>query len=408
MKSFKGFSQECDIAISQKNERKLDACIDKCKNFLQQVNLEDSDKKRLKYWLGNLFSCKSHIKSENIQDWKNHKFPSHFVDCINYYREALDLDVKSLLHNEVKANLANELKRLDRVIEAIDLWNCDFSLKGDAPFVSSYHKGLALWKLSEYINDSGHAERYNFEAYKILKKLSLLISKSTHEELAEYLKNNQKIKEFLKWGDGAYKTKKNFEDFIDKKRYSKEEIKYRKWCLENKLFLNHLNDLTTSAVANQDIIQFPNHSAPFTKIPYFSAAFSAIKREYCFARFMAFEGINKIHPSYENKKLYLTDTLDYVRYEGYIEKLKTSLRLSFSVLDSLANLMHHYFLNKKPIKVKFTGRFIRENLRSFDNKFITSLYWLAIDLRGEDKDEEAPNPDGKKIRDVRNAMEQIG
>jgi hypothetical protein len=166
-----------------------------------------------------------------------------------------------------------------------------------------------------------------------------------------------------------------------------------------------LNDLTTSTAANQDIVQFPTHSTRPARVPYFSAAFSAIKREYCFARFMAFEAVNEIHPSYENKKLYLTDTLDLVRYEGHIEKLKTSLRLVFSVLDSLANLMYHYFLNKElREKVGFTGQFIKKHFSNFDNQFIDSLYWLALDLT-DIEEWPAPNPDGKMIRQIRNAME---
>ncbi len=406
VKNINILGQKCDVAILQKNEQELDICISECKRFLQKKDLKDELKKYLNYWLGNLLSCKSSINLEKIQDWKNRKFPTHLVECINYQRKAFYLDIKSPLHNEVKTNLANELERFNRVVEAIDLWNCDFSLKGDTPFVSSYHKGFALLKLSKYINDLWHAQRYEFEAYKIFKKLSLNIDKSTHQQLVKSFKSNKRIKHFLKWGDVAYKAKKNLEERVDIEIYSEEERKYREWCLNNKLFLNHLNDLTTSIIANQDIVQFPTHSTKPTRIPYFSAAFSAIKREYCFARFMAFEAVNEIHPSYENKKLYLTDTLDWVRYEGHIEKLKTSLRLAFSVLDSLANLMYHYFLNKEPAEnVEFTGKFIRKNFSSFDNKFINSLYWLATDLRGNDKDGRAPNPDGKMIRQVRNAIE---
>lgn len=409
VKNISILGNKCDEVISQKKEQELDVLISECKKILQNEVLKDNAKKSLNYWLGNLFSCKSSINSENIQDWKNNKFPTHLVECINYHRKAFYLDTESPLHDEVKTNIANELDKFGRIIEAIDLWNCDFSLKGDTPFVSSYHKGFALLKLSKYINDLGHAERYEFEAYKIFKNLLLKIDKSSHKQLVKSFKGNKRIKHFIKWGDVAYKVKKNLEDFVDTENYSEEEQKYREWCLKNKLFLNHLNDLTTSIIANQDIIQFPTHSTGPTRIPYFSAAFSAIKREYCFARFMAFEAVNEIHPSYENKKLYLVDTLDWVRYEGYIEKLKTSLRLAFSVLDSLANLMYHYFLNKELREnVGFTGTFIKKHFSNFDNQFIDSLYWLALDLTDIEENSKrwpAPNPDGKMIRQIRNAME---
>ncbi len=409
IKNISILGKKCDEAISQKNEQELDFCISECKKSLKKKNLEDGVRKCLNYWLGNLFSCKSYLNLERIEDWKNHKFPVHLVECINYFRKALYLDAESLLHDSVKTNIANELDKFGRIIEAIDLWNCDFSLNGDVPFVSSYNKGYALWKLSEYIDDPGHSERYQFEAYNVFKKLSFMIDKSTHQRLVKGFRSDNKIKKLIEYGDEQYKSKKCLEDFEDKEIYSEEERGYREWCLKNKLFLNHLNDLTTSIIANQDIIQFPTHSTKSQKIPYFSAAFSAIKREYCFARFMAFEGVNKIHPSYENKKLYLVDTLDSVRYEGYIEKLKTSLRIGFSVLDSLANLMYHYFVGENSSKkVGFTGKFIKENFSNFENEFISSLYWLALDLTDVEENSKgwiAPNPDGKMIRQIRNAME---
>jgi hypothetical protein len=43
---------------------------------------------------------------------------------------------------------------------------------------------------------------------------------------------------------------------------SKEEIAYRRWCLEKRLFLNPLNDLGTYAIAGRDVLMLPSFVTP--------------------------------------------------------------------------------------------------------------------------------------------------
>jgi len=114
------------------------------------------------------------------------------------------------------------------------------------------------------------------------------------------------------------------------------------------------------------------------------------------------------HPPYENRNLFLANTFDGVCFEGTTEKIKTSLRVAFSIFDSLAGLLNKYF-NCGCEQYSFKTRWIKENLSHVDNIFIDALYFLACDLTDDSgikkKLWKAPNPDGAEIRKVRNSIE---
>lgn len=121
---------------------------------------------------------------------------------------------------------------------------------------------------------------------------------------------------------------------------------------------------------------------------------------------MAFEGIHQIHPKFETDKLFLVNTLDYVDYSGETEKIKTSFRVCFSVLDSLASLMNKYFkCGSEEHKVYFKPKWIRNHFKDSEiNFFIDALYWLSCDLSNPERC-KAPNPESAEIRKIRNAIE---
>ena len=157
------------------------------------------------------------------------------------------------------------------------------------------------------------------------------------------MNSDPQIAKVMEFGRSKSQTEIEWDKNFPCPNYSDDEKIYRSWCLKNRLFANPLNDITQKWIADQDILQFPNHIVNAGEGPYFSAAFSSLKREYCFARFLAYEGMHGIHPEYENTKMFLTDTLDGERYEGHTEKVKTAFRICFSVLDSLAMLVNKYF-----------------------------------------------------------------
>lgn len=362
------------------------------------------------YFLGNLHSAASSILRESASSWRSNIFPANKVDAINAFRmaERIAIKIGSPILCEIETNLANEMAHQRRNFECLEKWRCNFNVIGDSPFVSSLSKAKELLWVRHWLDDEGHSNSYYFSAYILLNNLRLNLKHTDHPDIVDMMKNDQEIISVLRFGDENQELIFNWDKNNLPDSMCKDEKTYRRWCLDNRLFVNPLNDITDQFIADQDILQFPSHKVKIGGGPFLSAAFSSIKREFCFARFLAYEGFHEIHPDYENKKLYLTDTLDDVRYDGSLEKIKAAFRVCFSTLDSLASLMNKYFKcdHRRP---EFKPSWIKENLSSFENHFIDALYWLSCDLTDAqtipaDK-WKAPNPSSAKIRQLRNAVE---
>ena len=363
---------------------------------------------------------------EDVSAWRNDKYPTHLVATINYLRKAETLVPcpTHILSNEIRMSLEKVLTHQKRDIEFLEYLQSDFTIKGDSTFALIFNKSNTLKEISLWLNDSMHRKYYEVESYFLLKKLQNNVSKATLDPIIDFIKNDKEMVSVLEKGDKNYKQYSGWQKNYKPLDYEKEEKKYRKWCLDNNLFLNPLNDITQEWIASNDTLQFPEYvSSPnkkFQEILYLITSFAAIKREYCFARFMMFEGIHKIHPHYENNHLYLIDILDGVNYDGSIEKIKTAFRICFSVFDSIAFLMKAYFIPKSTTNISFSSKanisfssnWIKENLKDTQNNpFIDALYWLSCDLTNNDKltsdtnKWKAPKPSLANIRKIRNAIE---
>lgn len=402
-------SQLCDRAIAREDIEIILDLIDKVER-IDLSSLQENHRSQLAYILGNLFSSASSVSRENLSEWRVKKFPAYRAEAINCYRIAQVLGERygGLARLKITTNLANEISYQSRQVEAISMWDTNLSIPGDAPIVASFAKARSLLWLTQFLADPGHADCYALEAYKLLKALDQQMREEEHPTIFKALKNEEMYRNILDFGDQQSKEDLDWDDLGPDQSYSDEEKRYRWWCLELGLFANDLNDITKNWIADRDILQFPSHVLTIENGPYLAAAFSAIKREYCFARFLAYEGINAVHPEYEDQHLFLADTSDGVRFEGYIEKTKTAFRVAFSVLDSIAMLLNQYF-DCEDTSVSFRSRWIMKNLASKQNPFIDALYWLACDLTDDTnipiENWKAPNPNGGEIRRIRNAME---
>ena len=401
---------ECDLAIETGEDQHISQLVDKVGSYLKTDDLSDGALAECNYFLANLYSKLSILRKEDFRDWRNDEFPENMVNAINRLRSAETFAISrhDFLPNEIRTNLANQIARQRRTIECFEKWICDFSVEGDSPHVSALSKAWELIWVSRWLNDTGHADCYLLEAYSLLSNLQSNLTKTDHPGVIKTMNSDPHIAKVMEFGRNKSQTEIDWEKNSIYPDYSGDEKNYRSWCLKSRLFVNPLNDITQKWIADQDILQFPNYIVNVGEGPYFSAAFSSLKREYCFARFLAYEGMHGIHPEYENTRMFLTDTLDGERYKGHTEKIKTAFRICFSVLDSLSMLINKYFeCNCK--KTSFTSNWIKENLKDKENPFIDALYWLSCDLTDissiSKEKWKAPNPDSFKIRRMRNALE---
>ena len=402
------FASQCDEAIASGNAGIIQPLVDTIIDYMNEEERDIKEQCYSHYIISNLYSGLSTAHNEHSGGWRENNFPENLASSINHLRQAraLTLTANESFRYEIETNLANSLATQRRNIEVLEWWQCDFTIEGDSPFVSTLSKSRELGWLSHWLNDPGHAERYKYTAYRLLKQLQANMSDKAPPAVRDHLINDSKLRKFIQYGDEHFHMHKGWDEYECPQAYSADEKQYRQWCLEQRLFANPLNDITQTWIADEDVLQFPNHTVKYDDGPYFSAAFSSLKREYCFARHMAYEGVHHIHPDYEHRSLYLTDTLDYVDYSGPTEKIKTAFRVCFSVLDSIATLMNVYFeCNAK--HSAFTSKWIKQHFQKHENGFIDALYWLACDITDTSniKDWKAPNPDAVEIRKIRNAIE---
>ncbi|HDT6080190.1 TPA: hypothetical protein QHC28_004936 [Aeromonas veronii bv. veronii] len=107
---------------------------------------------------------------------------------------------------------------------------------------------------------------------------------------------------------------------------------------------------------------------------------------------------------------YLTDTLDGVMYQGYIEKIKNSLKGCFSVLDKISRLLDKYY-ELKSSQIAFNRQWFdkQKTLKDQNNPFLTALFWLSKDFSQHDQDERRPSywldDSAFEVRELRNELE---
>jgi hypothetical protein len=76
---------------------------------------------------------------------------------------------------------------------------------------------------------------------------------------------------------------------------SPEERRCRRWCLQNTLFINPLNDLGPLSIAAQDVLTLPSlivSIATGPTVPEIIGFFNQMKQEFVSARYLYYEGIN--------------------------------------------------------------------------------------------------------------------
>ena len=412
MNDINSLAEKCDEKIQGGSEHDICALVEEVKKFTSDNN---SNEKRsyAHYLLGNLHGKLALLRQEVASGWRNDSYPTNLTAEINNLRQAKTLisEQAEQIRNEVMTNLSNSLAHQRRSIEILNDWNCDFGIDGDAPFVSSLSKARELIWISRFLNDDSHKNLYLYEAFRLIKNLKDHIHITDHPAVIKALNDDPVIVNLLKNGEDFFAPIANWQTVYVPEEYTPEERSYRGWCLNERLFVNPINDITTAWIADQDILQFPSHTVKIGDGPYFAASFSALKREFCFARYMAYEGIHQIHSEFETAKLYLVSTLDYVDYSGSTEKIKTAFRICFSVLDSLAAVMNNYF-DCRSSNIAFTPKWIKESFKDKEvNHFVDALYWLACDLFDNEKaisdpsKWKAPNPESSQIRKIRNAIE---
>ena len=151
--------------------------------------------------------------------------------------------------------------------------------------------------------------------------------------------------------------------------------------------------------------------------PIFHGMFSQLKQEYIYARYLYYSTLSFIsEPHYADKDTYIKAYTDYSLYSIRIEKLKTAFKTLYGLFDKIAYFLEHYFelgINERDINFRSIWRDsagkgkkpynYKNVLKPSENFALSSLYWISKDF--SEKFEDSPNPELKRISDIRNSLE---
>lgn len=204
---------------------------------------------------------------------------------------------------------------------------------------------------------------------------------------------------------------------------TKTEEKYRRWVLENFLFLNPLNDIGLHTIAAQDVLHLPDIVTNIGEPPSLIGFYNQLKQEFVSARYALWQGTltaGNYKRHFSDNDVLLTDTLDYPVYGISIEKIKFAFRSAYSLFDKIAFFINDYWNLEIPAeRVSFHSVWtekkgnknqLRQVFRENPNLNLRGLYWLSKEFSDKETNQEVNlgnvmEPDAEQLRTIRNHLE---
>jgi tetratricopeptide (TPR) repeat protein len=407
-------SIEIDAAMESGNVSSLTALIEKCDSILGGE--EPCLKPKVYFYKANIYSSLSASKSHEpayVWSWKQNE---KVQEILNLRRAISDSEFPSLdpiFQCKVYTNLGNNLNQFGRFIEAIKSWNSALKLVPNFAMALG-NKGIGLTHYARALYDYGHAGVMVAHAVDELRgaiSKSALWDSGLHPGAEEYFKENHLSAE-------AQLERIEYRFDFDLNQWqlgdSKAEVDYRKWCLDNNLFLSPLNDVTKLSVSAQDVLHLPSHTYNIDEEARFPNYFNIMKQEYVTARFMLFESLDYYSDHTSDKDVLLMNGFDGVQFSYRIEQLKVAFRLAYSIFDKIALFLNDYYsVGLKINAVSFRKIWGQIKNKKFEinpcfegsqNWPLRGLYYLSKDLFDENFDDVAL-PEAKELAGLRNRIE---
>lgn len=412
-KSLDDLAQLIDQAIDSGNTSAIQKSLELLDEILK-CELNSLAIAQINYFKANCFAAVRHIKgNDRLWGWNDPEMEKEIyflriaknsISDVSFEQDGTDLRFRIL------TNLANALSHIGRFSEAIALWDDVLGVLPDYS-MSIGNRGLALYWYGASLYDSGHQSLFFNESYQQTKR-ALEIGVEDHAvEGMRGLMNH--LLGIYDWENFHFKPQE------ESRGKSKREKSYRSWCLNNKLFLNPLNDLWKADIAANDILTFPSvmikladysHGTP----PELYGIYNQLKQEYTSARYVLFDAIDdsqkRLH--FSDKKVKMYDMLDYRLYRLWVEKLKMAFLGAYAIFDKIAYLINSYWeldLNSKRINFK-TCWFIDGQARlglarpfvASQNWALRGLYWVSKEFVGEKEKNSPLQPEAWHISEIRN------
>ncbi len=384
---------------------------------LWPTGLSDRQRLLLDYFTSNAWADLLELRTKGTDkrfDWNQEESERQVFHLRRAYANKAFEGSEQMRQCQILTNLGNSLSHIGRFVEAVEYW--DRALAIDPDFgMAVGNRGHGLTYYASALYDDGHQ-------FLLLKQARSALSRAL--SLALEPGAQPRFEKRLAEIDRSLGTK-GLAATVDMDVFSlgrsKAESGYRRWCLQNRLFLNPLNDLGVHSIAATDVLSTPSIVTPLDHGCGYQGFFNQMKQEFVSARYLYYEGISLGRPHYSDKDVLLLDTLDYPEYSVSVEKGKAAFRMAYSLLDKIAWFLVVYLDIKSKLKagelrrVSFRNIWYKglsrsgglwSDLQQCQNWPMRGLFWLSKDLYEERPEfRDSMEPDAKQLADVRNHLE---
>jgi hypothetical protein len=379
---------------------------------LGQRDLTTDQVPLLHYFLANALSDIQYLRRRGkpaVWEWEQEEAEKAIFHLRSALRAEGFLGLHKIRQCQILTNLGNIFNHIGRCVEAIEYW--DGALAINSKFgMARGNRGYGIIHYASLFEHLCHQVPFLKHAYSDLKAALALELEGGAE---------QGFREALNWIESRSPSGR-IEETEEKSHAvslgsTKGEVRYRTWCLENRLFLNPMNDLGTDGAA-KDILTTPSIVVPINDGMAHFGFFNQLKQEFVSARYFYYEGISADRPHYSDKQVILYNTFDYPSYSLAVEKVKASFRILYSVFDKIAFFLNNYMSLSIPerrisfrsfwYKSQDKGKGLRDDLRQRENWPLRGLFWLSKDLYEDQSGfRDVIEPDAQELAAVRNHLE---
>lgn len=363
----------------------------------------------LLYFLGNAWDARRRLQTATNNGRWAWDLPA-INEEILAYRRALKHpafpELDRLRRCQTLTNLGNVMSSLGRFVEALEYF--DRALREDKNFGMAHaNRAACVMAYAGALYDPGQQIVFAAEAARALERavalplepgfgqyFSNLLDRARNASASSRFVNISALRDFS-LGSSA------------------EEIRFRRWVLEERLFLNPLNDLGVYEVAGRDVIHLPTMRVDAEIATGFHGFMNQLKQEYAFARTLLFESRNS-DGDFTDRELGLIDTLDGTIFGARAERSKIAFRSAYSILDKVSVFVSLYFrLGDEKVSFRDVWFVKRDQKKGVQPCFagranwpLRGLYWLAKDLYEDDPAfQSAMTPEAQATATMRNRLE---
>lgn len=376
--------------------------------------LTDAQKTIFFYHISNVWGNLHKLSIRNDTDlwrWDDEAVEKQMIwlrRSLNVYQSMAASDRVRINPCPVYANLAATMSHVGRFVEALAYW--DRALSENPGFaLARGNRGYVRMHYAHSLYDESHALIFLRKAMEDLDQaLKQDLDSAARALFSEYLSDLLSVFD------------RHPAAFPDLETGSPEsaqpEADYRSWCLQNRLFINPLNDLAPGRAGASDSLSLPSMVVKQGDAPDYHGFFNLLKQEFVSARWLYYEGVACDRTHFSDRNVLLYDTLDHPVYGLAAEKVKIAFRVAYALFDKIAFFLKNYLsldvpdkkINARTLWHEPTGsvKTLRPQLADLQNWPLRGLYWLCKDLyEAKQGFEEALEPEARKLHGIRNYME---